>query len=402
MEEAHAYFGPGSGPQGAKKPTVSTHRGGVHFHPSLALWNIDALRDQRPIISAISSRRQNRIRFSSKYSRRLEGSLPLLTLAQNRHFVAVSVKKPSPAPPAASNPPRPGKRTRKNDSLGRIEGTKKNKTKTTGKRKGKAKATDMQADEDLMDEDEPPSPEPEPRRSKRQRKTVERGYNEGGDTDKDSADDDDEFVIDSDPLETAPQTQSDDEDDEAVIERNKEREPSLRSRSRSQSQQPGPSFIDLEVEEEEMKPKPQLQLSFNGFNIFGRCLCVIVEPWPVIRAPTEPQIPQSSRAAANSRASSIALDPASGRGQTPLFLPDDDDRRVTPAPPPRTDRPPVPLFNDPPPNSGVQEEEDEEGGMMRFSELLSATGGLRMDADDEDGFDGAILFGDADERKELS
>jgi hypothetical protein len=50
----------------------------------------------------------------------------------------------------------------------------------------------------------------------------------------------------------------------------------------------------------------------------------------------------------------------------------------------------------------VQEEEDEEGGMMLFSELLSATGGLRMDADDEDGFDGAILFGDADERKELS
>lgn len=35
MEEAHAYFGPGSGPQGAKKPTVSTHRGGVHFYPQL-------------------------------------------------------------------------------------------------------------------------------------------------------------------------------------------------------------------------------------------------------------------------------------------------------------------------------------------------------------------------------
>ena len=396
------HLGPGSGPQGAKKPTVSTHRGGVHLHPGLTLWNIDALRDQRPIISAISSRRQNRIRFSSRYSRCLEGSLPLLTLAQNRHFVAVPVQKPNPAPPAASNPPRPGKRTRKNDSLGRIEGTKKSKTKVTGKRKGKAKAADVQANEDLMDEDEPPSPEPEPRRSKRQRKTVDRGYNEGGDTDKDSADDDDEFVIDSDPPETAPQTQSDGEDDEVVIEGDEEREPSPRPQSRSQSQQPGPSFIDFEVEEEEMKPKPQLQLSFNGFNIFGRCLCVIVEPWPVIRAPTESQIPQSSRAAANSRAPSIAPDPASGRGQTPLFLPDDDDRRVTPAPPPRTDRPPVPLFNDPPPNSGVQEEEDEEGGMMLFSELLSATGGLRMDADDEDGFDGAILFGDADERKELS
>ena len=37
MEEAHAYFGPGSGPQGAKKPTVSTHRGGVYLCPLLLL-----------------------------------------------------------------------------------------------------------------------------------------------------------------------------------------------------------------------------------------------------------------------------------------------------------------------------------------------------------------------------
>jgi hypothetical protein len=81
-----------------------------------------------------------------------------------------------------------------------------------------------------------------------------------------------------------------------------------------------------------------------------------------------------------------------------LFLPDDEDRGVTPA---QTARPPVPLFDDPPPTKSGQDEEGE-GGMMLFSELLSATGGLRMDADDEDGFDGAILFGDADERKELS
>lgn len=248
-----------------------------------------------------------------------------------------------------------------------------------------------------MDEDEP-SAELEPRRSKRQRKSVTTAYNEEGDTDKESMDDDDEYVIDSDPPETAPQTQS--EDDEIVIVKNEERELPLHSQPRSQSQQPGPSFIDLEAEEEEMKPKPQLQLSFSGFDIFGRCLCVIVEPWPVIRAPTEPQAPQSSRAA-TSRAASVVPDPAPGRGQTPLFLPDGDERGVTPAPTAKADRPPVPLFNDPPPDNDVQDEEDE-GGMILFSELLSATGGLRVDADDEDGFDGAILFGDADERKELS
>lgn len=326
-------------------------------------------------------------------------SFPLFTPVQNRHFVAVPAQKPKPIPPTIPDPPRSGKRVRKNDSLGRIEGAKKSKVKATGKRKGKAKATDTQADEDLMDEDEPPPFEPEPRRSKRQRKTVSGGYNEGGDTDRDSTDDD-EFVMDLEPHEAAPQTQSDDEDDEVVIVKREEREPSLHSQSRSQSQQPDPSFIDLEAEEEEMKPKPQLQLSFSGFNIFGRCLCVIVEPWPVIRAPTMSQMPQSSRMAANSRAPSVVPDP--GRGQTPLFLPDDDDRGVTPAPTPRPDRPPVPLFDDPPTNNGAQNEVDEGGDMMLFSELLSATGGLRVDADDEDGFDGAILFGDADERKELS
>lgn len=315
-----------------------------------------------------------------------------LNFTQQRHFVAVPVQKPNPIPPTAPNPQRPGKRVRKNDSSGRIEGRKKSKIDVTDKGKAKAKATEMQADEDEL-----PSPEPEPRRSKRQRKTVNRGYNEGDDMDKGSTDgdDDDEYVMDSDPLETAPQTQSDGEDGEVVMTEN-EREPS----PDSQSQLPDPSFLDLE--EEEMKPKPQLQLSFNGFNIFGRCLCVIVEPWPVIRAPTEPQGPQSSRMAANSRAASVVPDSASGRGQTPLFLPDDDHREVTPAPAPKTSRPPVPLFNDPPPNHNVRGEEDEGGGMMLFSQLLSATGGLRMDADDEDGFDGAPLFGDADERKELS
>jgi len=400
MEEAHAYFGPGSGPQGAKKPTVSTHRGGAHLYLISPLWDVDAMLNQRPITSVTSSRRRNRIHSSSRCIGRFGGTFPLLTFRQNRHFVAVPAHKPGPALPTVQNPLRPGKRVRKNDSLGRIEGAKKSKAKATATRKGKTKAVDMQLDEDPMDEDESPSPEPEPRRSKRQRKTVDAGYKEGGDTDKDSMGDNDEFVMDSEP-ETAPQTQSDDEDEEVVIVKSEEREPSLHSRSRSQSQQPGPSFIDLEAEEEEMNPKPQLQLSFNGFNIFGRCLCVIVEPWPVIRAPVESQASQSSRIAADSRAPSVVPDPASARGQTPLFLPDDDDRGITPAPTLRTGRPPVPLFNDPPPNDDVQEE-DEEGGMMLFSELLSATGGLRVDADDEDGFDGAVLFGDADEQKELS
>lgn len=249
-----------------------------------------------------------------------------------------------------------------------------------------------------MNEDELSASEPEPRRSKRQRKPVTTTYNEEGDSDEDPTDDEDEYVMDSDPPGTVPQTRVDDEDDEVMTIEDGEGGPPLRSRS--QSEQPGPSFMDLDVEEEEMKPKPQLQLSFNGFNIFGRCLCVIVEPWPVIRAPTESQVPQSSQVAENPQATSVAPNLASGRGKTPLFLPDDDDRGVTPAPTSRADRPPVPLFNYPPPDADA--EDNDEGGMILFSELLSATGGSRVDAGDEDGFDGAILFGDADERKEIS
>lgn len=395
MEEAHAYFGPGSGPQGAKKPTVSTHRGGVWFHPYSLPRNADATRGQRLIISVTSSKRRNHIHSSSRCGQRVVGCFLSLNFVQQRHFVAVPVPKPIPAPSTTFNPPRPRKRVRKNDSLGRIEGWKKSKTNVKAKGKGKAKATEIRVEEDLMDEDALSSPEPEPRRSKRQRKEVTPGYN---DMDKDSTDDDDEYVMDSDPPETVPQTQSAEEGDQVVVVENEEREPSLHS----QPEQPGSSFMGLETEEEEMKPKPQLQLSFNGFNIFGRCLCVIVEPWPVIRAPAEPLAPQSSRMTASSRAASVVPDPASGRGQTPLFLPDDDDRGITPAPAPRAERPPVPLFGDPPPNDSVRDEEDEEGGMILFSQLLSATGGLRVDVDDEEGFEGALLFGDADERKELS
>ena len=67
MEEAHVYFGPGSGPQGAKKPTVSTHRGGARLYPLRTLWNANAAWDQRSIISVISSGRRNRIHFSSRF-----------------------------------------------------------------------------------------------------------------------------------------------------------------------------------------------------------------------------------------------------------------------------------------------------------------------------------------------
>ena len=45
IEEAHAHFGSGSGPQSAKKPTVSMHRGGVYFYLLRLSYGANAVRD---------------------------------------------------------------------------------------------------------------------------------------------------------------------------------------------------------------------------------------------------------------------------------------------------------------------------------------------------------------------
>ena len=116
-----------------------------------------------------------------------------------------------------------------------------------------------------------------------------------------------------------------------------------------------PPEIELDVDEEEAKPKPTLQLTYQGFNIFGRCLCVVVEPWPPIRVASRPPFvaPLFSNV---SGAPSIAHPDFISSGQrasmqretTPLFLPDPDrGRSETPAPS-GSGRilPPVPLFND--------------------------------------------------------
>ena len=94
------------------------------------------------------------------------------------------------------------------------------------------------------------------------------------------------------------------------------------------------------------------------------------------------------------------------RQKTPLFLPDEDDERIrsiTPAPGDARmffDRPPVPLFDDPPPEDEGDEEEEE--GIMQFSQVLNSTSGFaRGTMEDDDEFDGAVLFADADEAREL-
>ena len=166
-----------------------------------------------------------------------------------------------------------------------------------------------------------------------------------------------------------------------------------------------PSEIELDIDEEEAKPKPILQLKYQGFDISGRCLCVVVEPWPPIRAASRtpsvaPLFSNVSQAPNIARPDFISGDQRTlmQREGTPLFLPDPDrERSETPAPSGSWRiLPPVPLFND----AIVMDEDSDEDGLMTFSQSLNYAGGHgAVEADDE--IDGAIFFGDADEAREF-
>jgi hypothetical protein len=165
--------------------------------------------------------------------------------------------------------------------------------------------------------------------------------------------------------------------------------------------------IELMVDEEETKPKPLLQLKYQGFNISGNCLCVVVEPWPPIQAVSRASsiVPIFSSTA---RAPSIGPPDVMPSGQleamhrerTPLFLPDPDRRRSeTPAPFVQGRvLPPVPLFNDP-----VDQEIEyiNDDTLMEFSQALNYAGDHRGALEEDDEFNGGVFFGDADEAREF-
>jgi hypothetical protein len=180
---------------------------------------------------------------------------------------------------------------------------------------------------------------------------------------------------------------------------------------------PAPKTIDEMIEEDfEDKPK-MVSLSYSGFEIPGRYLCVIVEPYPPLpkeaanRARTlePPNIRfRAPSAVPRLKETSITLNPllASGRGRgvtpadrfrsaTPLFLPADDERERTPASTPGPFGkaiPPVPLFNH-------DSDEDDEPDLIAFSQALAnahrSSGGLDDGAEDTE-----YLRGDADEARE--
>jgi hypothetical protein len=160
-----------------------------------------------------------------------------------------------------------------------------------------------------------------------------------------------------------------------------------------------PLFLPSDAEEE--FKKPILKLSYSGFNIFGRCLCLVVEPWPPLPKSTTATHPmfQRGQSASTSRAPSI-VPCVQGRDQTPLF------------------RDPTPLFRDATPLGDfrgetparfpialesldtMEEEDDGQGDLMQFSQALNNSvmfgGGGAAEADQDDG-DDSVFYGDADE-----
>ncbi|EKM80144.1 hypothetical protein AGABI1DRAFT_73053 [Agaricus bisporus var. burnettii JB137-S8] len=148
--------------------------------------------------------------------------------------------------------------------------------------------------------------------------------------------------------------------------------------------------FNLPIDEEEEKPKPALQLKYKGFNIYGQCLCIIVEPWPTVRITKDPLQELGSVAYQKSRHKEphIQTSTPASRAQTPLFLADDDMGEE---------------------NSFAQtsnehdsDEDSDRGGMMAFSQALNLAGDNRPGAaEDEQEMEGAVLFGDADENRQL-
>lgn len=162
--------------------------------------------------------------------------------------------------------------------------------------------------------------------------------------------------------------------------------------------------IELVVEEEEEKPKPLLKLKYQSFTISGHCLCVVVEPWPPVHAATKFSVGLGMSiqhgGAEPSRLPSDGSVIAGQRAKTPLFLPEYD-RTPSEAPFAREKTlPPVPLFHDT--MSRTEDDDYSDDDLMNFSQTLNAAGHMHaIAAEDEDDMDGAVLFGDADEVREL-
>ncbi|KAG1892352.1 hypothetical protein F4604DRAFT_1875707 [Suillus subluteus] len=391
--EKDIHFGPGA--SSGRKGAVDVHRGGAGFMPPFS-------------------------------SRRTE---PHNVIIKTRSFV------PAPPPPSKVNIPpsqlaksksRSGKRRSRaseNKDAQAVSGRKRRKTK--GRSRAHSDEEEEEEEEEVISLSDGDSETDKIqgasretlatiRRSQRTRKVPVGGYREDVEDPMDVSPDESPDVEMAVPTRDYPARRDDHSAEISTTVKQEDTEKSLESTTETAlgsetvviTSGPSRSFIEID-DEDDKKDKLALKLKYQGFNIFGRCLCVVVEPWPPIRSATRaPSVmPLTNEALRGSTIAPPDFVPSKDnqRARTPLFLPEFDiGRSESPAPFPRAKTlPPVPLFNDPAPDS------DDDGygsdDLMIFSQALNAAGGMHVAAaDDDDEMDGAVLFGDADEVREFS
>ncbi|TCD68208.1 hypothetical protein EIP91_011380 [Steccherinum ochraceum] len=419
IKEADAQLGLG-GPANAKKGTLDVHRGDT-YQFGYFLRNMEAH----------------------------------AVVVKTRRFVNAPSQPRAPPPlPPEDTSAKPSEKQGRKRAASRKQKPKNGVSKVTTKKrktsgKGKGRAVESDDEEEVIDissdeaEDDIPqqtSNTPAPlRRSSRKAQVASGGYREEDGEEEDEGEpprvDSDVEMQNDDPVTQEPPGDlpfdagglitMDTEDDPAPAPNTTVKAEETDVQLMPQEPQPSPPALapapgdssnmplDLDVEEEEEKPKLIPKLKYSGFNIHGRCLCVIVEPYPPIRT-TPRAVSLAPQGVIGPRAPSIApadyVPPsvaAQRRARTPLFLPEEGDRErsVTPAPWGAHEErvlPPVPLFSDEPPADDGLGDGFEDGGMFEFSQILRSVGGYPAGtAEDDDEIDGAALFGDADEVRGL-
>lgn len=344
--ESDAYMGPGPAPANAKKGTVDVHRGDTY-----------------------------------QFAYFLRETEPHSVLIKTRNFVLDTA--PPPPPPSKTSKPRADEQ-KKSSSIRKRHGAPSSRTKKRASRRGKAARKNNEGD----DLDYSPS---------------ESGSSDDvlqvdGDGDTEMADGSDGGAA----KRTRGANEATTDSIDVKVEEDEQGLAQTATAQKSSRVEDAGTSNEIQ-DEEEQKPKLALELKYRSFSNFKRCLCVVVEPWPPLRR--DARAPSLAPSAATGQSSRVPTQSESRgqRGKTPLFLPDLDDERATPGPSRSRTLPPVPLFDDPQVDRDIEETEDldDSAAIMQFSQLLNTTGRVTGAIEEDDEFDGAVLFADADEAKEL-
>ncbi|KAH8118321.1 hypothetical protein DFH11DRAFT_1502225 [Phellopilus nigrolimitatus] len=372
--EKYAHYGPG-GPTNAKKGTVEVHRG-ENYQFAYFLRKADT----HTVVLKVAPRPFQEDRPSAKGAKRPRQKRTLLKQQQS-----------------------------------------------SGK-KGKEKATESNADsEEELDEsplsdlegdfgsDEQPSRGPLRRSSRKKTQTVSYQVDSDEDSNDNPGDTGREEDVDMQDEEdsNSPRIKQEETPDPVAILRDA-------AATRSDSLSGKKPDIGIDDDEDEEKMKPSLQLAFRELSMHDRCLCVVVEPWPAPHPTIEVRTSSATRAAsatpsarepsrlpsrfpsiAPSQFASRANEKERGETPLPLFLPDFDerDRSVTPAPVRFSS-----VFSSLNTMDDAQDtiEDDDGFGMLAFSQVLNNVSGDRASgAAEDDEIDGNVLYGDADETRNI-